>query len=70
MAELGRRQIQAPAAEPKKKGIGSLEERYIKSLNPTGKFNTKAYWNSQTDDERKNSLISFLNGELGRVDSY
>mgnify|MGYP003421710798 CR=1 FL=1 len=70
MAELGRRQIQAPAAKPEKKAIGSLEERYIKSLNPSGKFNTEAYWKNQTDEERKNSLISFLKGELEKVDSY
>jgi hypothetical protein len=52
MGQLARRQLTppAPAAESEKKKIGSLEERYIRSLNPSGKLNTKAYWDNQTDD--------------------
>ena len=56
MGDLARRQIQAPPPEPEKKAVGSLEERYIKSLNPAGKFNTEAYWKNQTDKERRESL--------------
>ena len=70
MGGIARRQIQTPAAEPEKKAIGSLEERYIKSLNPSGKFNTEAYWKNQTDKERRDSLRQFLNNELSQVKSY
>lgn len=70
MGDLARRQIQAPPPEPEKKAVGSLEERYIKSLNPSGKFNTEAYWKNQTDKERRESLRQFLNNELSQVKSY
>ena len=70
MGDLARKQIQAPPPEPEKKAIGNLEERYIKSLNPAGKFNTEAYWKNQTDKERRNSLRQFLNNELSQVKSY
>lgn len=70
MGGLARRQIQTPPPEPEKKAIGSLEERYIKSLNPSGKFNTEAYWKNQTDKERRTSLSQFLNNELSQVKSY
>lgn len=70
MGGLARRQIQTPVAEPEKKAIGNLEERYIKSLNPSGKFNTEAYWKNQTDEERRISLKDFLNKELKEAGSY
>lgn len=70
MGGLARRQIQAPPPEPEKKAIGSLEERYIKSLNPSGRFNTEAYWKNQTDEERRTSLKDFLNKELKDVENY
>ena len=72
MGQLARRQLTppAPAAEPEKKKIGSLEERYIRSLNPSGKLNTKAYWDNQTDDQRRESLTSFLNKELQEAGNY
>ena len=70
MGELARRQINTPAKEPEKKAIGSLEERYIKSLNPSGKFNTEAYWKNQTDEERRTALKDFLNRELKEADNY
>jgi len=71
MGDLARRQIQAPpATEPEKKALGNLEERYIKSLNPSGKFNTEAYWKNQTDEERRTSLKDFLNKELKEAGNY
>lgn len=71
MGDLARKQIQAPpAAEPEKKALGDLEERYIKSLNPSGKFNTEAYWKNQTDEERRTSLKDFLNKELKEAGNY
>ena len=71
MGDLARRQIQAPpAAEPEKKALGNLEERYIKSLNPSGKFNTEAYWKNQTDEERRIALKDFLNKELKEAGNY
>jgi hypothetical protein len=70
MGGLARRQITAPPAEPEKKPLGNLEERYIKSLNPSGKFNTEAYWKNQTDEERRTSLKDFLNKELKEAGNY
>lgn len=71
MGGLARRQIQAPPpAEPEKKALGDLEERYIKSLNPSGKFNTEAYWKNQTDEERRTTLKNFLNKELKEAGNY
>lgn len=71
MGDLARRQIQAPpATEPEKKALGSLEERYIKSLNPSGKFNIEAYWKNQTDEERRIALKDFLNKELKEAENY
>ena len=70
MGDLARKQIQAPPAEPEKKAIGDLEERYIKSLNPSGKFNTEAYWKNQTDEERRTTLKDFLNKELREAGNY
>lgn len=69
MGGLARRQLQAPPVA-EKKAIGSLEERYIKSLNPSGKFNTEAYWKNQTDEERRTALKDFLNRELKDADNY
>jgi hypothetical protein len=70
MGDLARRQIQTPPAEPEKKALGDLEERYIKSLNPSGKFNTEAYWKNQTDEERRTALKDFLNKELKEAGNY
>jgi hypothetical protein len=69
MGDLARRQIQAPPVA-EKKALGNLEERYIKSLNPSGKFNTEAYWKNQTDEERRTALKDFLNRELKDADNY
>jgi hypothetical protein len=49
MGNLARRQINTPAPEPEKKSVGNIEERWIKSLNPSGTYNKSAYWKNQTD---------------------
>ena len=70
MGNLARRQINTPAPEPEKKSVGSIEERWIKSLNPSGTYNKSAYWKNQTDEERRTNLINFLNGELTKVRNH
>jgi hypothetical protein len=70
MGNLARRQINTPAPEPEKKSVGNIEERWIKSLNPSGTYNKTAYWKNQTDEDRKTNLINFLNGELTKVKNH
>lgn len=70
MGGLARRQINTPAPEPEKKSVGNIEERWIKSLNPSGNYNKTAYWKNQTDDERRTNLVNFLNGELAKVQNH
>ena len=70
MGGLARRQINTPAPEPEKKSVGNIEERWIKSLNPSGNYNKTAYWKNQTDEDRKTNLINFLNAELTKVKNH
>ena len=70
MGNLARRQINTPAPEPEKKSIGNIEERWIKSLNPSGNYNKTAYWKNQTDEERRNNLKTFLSNELTKVNNH
>lgn len=70
MGNLARRQINTPAPEPEKKSVGNIEERWIKSLNPSGTYNKSAYWKNQTDQDRRTNLRNFLNGELTKVKNH
>ena len=71
MGNLARRQISTPIKpEEKKYGTTTLQQNWLKYLNPSGKFNEKAYWAEGDDASRIAELKKFLEQEKNGLGAY
>ena len=71
MGDLARRQIKAPTPlEEKKYGTTTLQQNWLKYLNPSGKFNEKSYWAEGDDNSRIADIKKFLEQEKNGLGAY
>lgn len=71
MGELARRQIKAPTKpEEKKYGTATLQQNWLRYLNPSGKFNEKAYWAEGDDQSRIAEIKKFLEQEKAGLSNF
>lgn len=71
MGKLARTQIKAPTPlEEKKYGTTTLQQNWLKYLNPSGKFNEKAYWTEGDDASRIAEIKKFLEQEKNGLGAY
>lgn len=71
MGKLARAQIKAPTPlEEKKYGTTTLQQNWLKYLNPSGKFNEKAYWAEGDDASRIAEIKKFLEQEKNGLGAY
>lgn len=70
MGNLARTQIKAPTPlEEKKYGTATLQQNWLKYLNPSGEFNSKSYWEGD-DANRIAELKNFLKREKDGLGVY
>lgn len=71
MGKLARTQIKAPTpSEEKKYGTTTLQQNWLKYLNPSGKFNEKAYWAEGDEASRIADIKKFLEREKNGLGAY